>query len=832
MRWWYRLLQRLLYVWTRTQVFVGRGGEFRLDPALPVFYVLEQPHLPDLLVLDHECRVRNLPAALASMRRSGVNFKRSYAALKHADAHTRRRSASANVLERLVNAALADPNFDVQLVPVTVHWGRAPGTQDSILKALFAETWQAVSSVRQWLRVGIHGRQTEVHIHQVGSLRELLRGDTDAAHALRRIERIFRLYFYRERTRAIGPDRSHRHTQLTTLLAAREVREAVAAHALANNIAFSKADATAKRYAIEIASDYSYTITQAFMLALDWLTTRVFEGVEVRNADKLHALPNNATLVYVPCHRSYFDAVFLDHYLHRHGITYPHAVAGANLDVPLLGTLLRGLGTFFLRRKIKGNALYTTVFNQYLHQVIERGMPVQYYIEGGRSRSGGLLMPKTGMLGMTVHSYLRSRARPLYFVPVYLGYEKLIEGSSYLAEYSGKPKRGESMIGALLGLRKLAGNYGRVVMNFGEPLRLSTFLDTQGGPWRDARNGGHDRGTPVSTARPPWLRQTVAAVGVELARRINAAAAVHPVNLLALTVLATPKRTADLRDIERQIEHLQFFCRHSGQPASLVSTDLAAADVIARGVSQRVISRTPHPLGDLIHATTEQAGTLAYARNNVIHVFALPALLACLVGHNLLLSRARAREAVSGIYRLMQSELFLPWSWAELPVVLDQVEAALVARGLVLCEPGSDIVRAPPPLSDAHADLDSLGAIIRATVERLFLTLALLQHYGSGTVRRETLEESGHLLLQRLGDLYVFNTPDFAEKVLFAASVRNLIEHGFITLNSDEHLCFDERISTPASHAQLLLAPDVRHGIERLTRTLPAVLDSPTQESS
>ena len=110
------------------------------------------------------------------------------------------------------------------------------------------------------------------------------------------------------------------------------------------------------------------------------------------------------------------------------------------LALAVIGTVLRKGGAFFLRRSIRGNALYSTVFSEYLAQLVAGGYSIEYFIEGGRSRTGRLLPPKGGMIVMTVRAFLRQPTRPVLFQPIYIGYEKLMEGTSYLHELSGKPK--------------------------------------------------------------------------------------------------------------------------------------------------------------------------------------------------------------------------------------------------------------------------------------------------------------------------------------------------------------------------------------------------------
>jgi glycerol-3-phosphate O-acyltransferase len=308
---------------------------------------------------------------------------------------------------------------------------------------------------------------------------------------------------------------------------------------------------------------------------------------------------------------------------------------------------------------------------------------------------------------------------------------------------------------------------------------------------------------------------------MKLARSINAVAVVNPVNLVALTLLSTPKQAADLRLLQRQIGHVQSLLTETPWAESIIRCDLPAAEVIDYARKLDMVQIREHPLGDIILADEQQAALLAYFRNNVLHLLALPALLACLVSHNQRLSRQRAREAMRGIYGLLRTDLFLPWEAADLDAAIDRSEAALARRGLIQVDDAAGMLRAPPPNSEAGPELRQLGEIIRPTLERQFLTLALLQHHGSGTLSRAALEEATHLLAQRLAMLYEFNAAEFSEKLLFANVIRNLIDAEILRIGEDGLLQFDERITLAAAQTELLLAADVRHSIQLIARAAP-----------
>ena len=802
------LLRRLLYVWVRPTVLPDRPEALGLDPARPVCYVLDGRHLNNLLVLLAETRRAGLPRPRAAFAVGALRAKRAFFFLERARrmaATAKQRYGHSPLLVDMVRAAIGDPAADVQIVPVTILWGRAPSKQDSILKALFSETWRAPGRLRQALAVLLHGRQALVRFSAPLSLRELLQGEPEEARALRKLSRLLRVHFRRQREIAIGPDLSHRNTQIDTLLGTAAVRAAIAAEAAAKHVSEDEAARRARAFALEIASDYTYGVVRAFVLFLTWLWTRLYDGVEVRNIDIVTRIAPGQGIVYLPCHRSHIDYLLLSYVVYRHGLTPPHIAAGENLNLPIVGPLLRRGGAFFLRRSFKGEPLYAAVFHEYLHLMISRGFPLEYFIEGGRSRSGRMLAPRAGILGMTIRSFLRGQARPLVFVPVYLGYEKLIEGRAFLEEMQGKPKQGESLWGLLGAWRLLKREFGMAHVSFGEPLSLAEFLDRVRPGWREAAD-----------ARADWVRPAINEAAEELARRINAAAVVTPINLVALALLATPKHTADAQALARQIEHFQALLREAPYSAGAAGCELPAAEVIAYAERLGCVERLPHPLGDLVRVRESEAALLAYFRSNVLHLFALPALVACLLGRNRRLDARRMDEAVAGIYTLLRAELFLHWPPAALPGAMAAAVAVLSARGLLRRNPESGRYAAPEPNSQAFAELRLLGETIRPTLERHFLTLALLQRQGSGRITRRALEEASHLLAQRLALLYEFNAPEFSEKALFAGVVSQLIDSGILSEDAAGLLRFDERITVPAAQAELVLSAEVRQTILRM----------------
>jgi len=379
----------------------------------------------------------------------------------------------------LIEALEQNQEVDVQLVPVTVLWGRSPDKEDSWFKLLFSDTWATPGTVKQLMNIGLHGRDSYLEFHEPQSLRELVdyakRHHPNISPATY-IASSLDGYLDQQREVVLGPDLSDRRNVMQSVIKAPDVQDAIRRESIQHKISMLEAERRAIGYVNEIVSDYSASAVRFADMALTRLWTQLYDGVEVHNFSTVRELAKDYEIIYTPCHRSHIDYLLLSYVIYKRGLMIPYIAAGDNLNLPFVGQLLRGGGAFFIRRSFRGNALYTSVFKEYLYSILSRNTPIEYFIEGGRSRTGRLLPPKTGMLAMTVHGHLRGRAKPIVFLPTYIGYERLMEGSTYVGEMQGKPKEAESIFGIVKTLRKIERIFGKVHVNFGEPVFLDDIL--------------------------------------------------------------------------------------------------------------------------------------------------------------------------------------------------------------------------------------------------------------------------------------------------------------------------------------------------------------------
>ena len=806
------LLRRVLALWVRAALRPEDALARLAARTVPICYVLERRSPSDLAVLQNVCLRERLPRPGRRLLPQQLRNLRSWFALTKSVGlwRTRVDRRPPEQLLALIEALRRDPSLDVSLVPAAVYWGRAPSKERSLIRLLLSEDWVIGSRVRRFFTVLFNGRSTTVQLGEPISLRGLLETDADTALTGRRVARQLRNQFARLRTARLGPDLSHRRTIVAEVLRTRAVRAVVAQEVREQDRRERRATLLeARRYANEIAANYSPVFITFMSLGLRSLWTRLYDGIEFQHVDTLQQVAEGNEIVYVPCHRSHMDYLLLSYAIYQRGYAVPHIAAGLNLNLPIVGRFLRKGGAFFIRRSFRGNTLYTVVFMKYLAAMMARGHSLEYFIEGGRSRTGRLRPPMTGMLSMTVRSYLREPRRPVVFVPVYFGYERIVEGPTYIGELSGRPKEKESILGLLRTAGRLRERFGNVHVNFGEPIFLDRLLDRYAPDWRTTVFDDQNR--------PPWVGALVDELAPTIMRHINSAAAVTPVNLLALVLLATPRQSMLEVDLLRQIQTMEAVLEAIPYGDRVTMTRQSAAEVVNYGVLLKIITRERHPAGDIVRMSPEHAVLATYYRNNVLHLYAIPSLIACCFLANAVLSTQDVQRLAARIYPYVAAELFMRWSEDELPGIVENALVSLASLGLLEGSGASEVWRRPPPTSEAAMQLSLLAQTTIQTIERYYLAIALLVQAGSGAMTQKQLEERCQLMAQRMTMLYGFNSPEFLDPSLFENFIDLLRARGVVRTDDSGRLLFDEVLIRVAADAQLVLSEQIRHSILQVT---------------
>ena len=579
--------------------------------AIPtnVRYILDSDSLADRLLLELGCEASRLPEPLTL----DPNAPNAYFCLNHREGFWGRRSArgDARSTSLKVDPAIGD-ELATRLIPVSIYWGHQPDRALSLWKVLLSDQWASTSKFRKILCIALTRRHILVHFGDPLDVDELTNDLPSAALKTKRIHRLLRRHFKSQKQSIIGPDLSHRRTLLDELLAAPAVDAAIMTVAEASERPRHRVAAQAYRYASEIASDQSYRVIRFFSIILTWLWNRLYNGIEVSHLERVRAVSDNAEIVYVPCHRSHIDYLLLSYVLYHNGLALPHIAAGINLNLFLVGPLLRRAGAFFMRRSFKEDLLYKAVFDEYIHLLLSKGYSLEYFVEGGRSRTGGMLTPRPGMINMTLRGYYRDHHRDIQFVPVYFSYERVLEISSYLDERKGHQKKTESLRDLFGVFRYFKLDFGQVSVNFGEPISLEQFLSNR-------------VDSDLEKIEPDKHKAICRELGHHIVQGINAAIPVNPTQILATLFVHAGHLEIPEERLRRQLRFLTTLIE-ADQISSIF--DQSDAQIIDYFLSTSGAERQLRDGEPMITITPGGLIDMRYYSNSVTHLFVLPSLIA------------------------------------------------------------------------------------------------------------------------------------------------------------------------------------------------------------
>lgn len=795
--------RRFLHLWVKSTV-VG-FDKTSIDTSKPVFFVVPKRSFAVSLVVEQEIARSLNTSVYGKPEIEGEKLKNRLIYVSRPLGFIfRKRVIPFNhpTLKTLLEIGEQNPAFDAQIIPVSVFWGRAPEKEKSIFKIWLGDTWAVSGKLRTLFQVLFNGRSTFVEVSPPLNLREFINESEGGERSLRKIGRMLRVHFRHVRSATIGPDLSHRRTLVQSIVRKPLIKAAIAKEMADKKITYEKALAKAVKYGDEIASNQSHSTIRFLDIVLSWLWTKIYNGIQVHNLEKLKEVHKDNEIIYVPCHRSHIDYLLLSYLLFKNGFVPPQIAAGINLNMPVVGSILRRGGAFFMRRSFKDNPLYAAVFDEYLHSVFTGGYSTEYFVEGGRSRTGRTLAPKAGMLAMTVRSYLRDSHKPIIFMPVYIGYEKIFEGGTYLGELRGKKKKKESLLGLVKTIRDLKNNFGKVYVTFGDPINLTEFLNGKRPGWREEEQD--------ADFRPAWSRDVTNELAVEVVTQINKAAALNPINMVALALLATPRQAMDERILSQTLNMYRDMAL--AFPYSHLTTlpDGEGQDWIAYAERMGAVQRTPHKLGDLITLDETQAVLLSYYRNNILHMFAVPSMLACLFISNSELKREDVIRFSKTIYPFLKSELFLYWDENDIEPAINKWLDIFIANGN-LKEVGDSLKR-PAVSSNDYIMLSVLSQSVIQILERYYIVISVLKTTGTDTLTKDDFVEYCSLMAQRISILHGLNAPEFSDKGLFRNLVDELLKRQMLRLENNK-LVFGEGIEAIADDTKSLLNAELRRSI-------------------
>lgn len=738
--------------------------ELHLNINEPLIYVLPYTSQTDLLIFQKNCLSLGLPDPLEMNEINGKQLPR-YVFLDEGRRFFKSKTVKKET-EQIFSQYLEQhrnlPDLDVQLIPVSVLWGRSPGYEDkSGLPKL-----RLLNGIEKFATILWFGRDNFVRFSQAVSLRYMVNNFGSDQKMAQKLARVARIHFSKQRISATGPRLLNRSAMFAKLLSNENIMNAIADEAENKKISPEKARQEAEKILQEIASNFNYSSLRVADRFLRWLWNRLYQGINVEHADRVRKLAlEGHEIVYVPCHRSHIDYLLLSYVLYHQGLVPPHIAAGINLNFWPVGSIFRSWGAFFIRRTFKGNRLYSTIFREYLAELFHRGYSVEFFIEGGRSRTGRLLAPKTGMMSMTLQALQSGQqTRPISIVPVYIGYEHVLEVDTYAKELRGAAKEKENA-GLVLRVIKKLRNLGKGYVNFAEPITLNNYLNQHYPDWRHNTDDKN---------RPEWFNEAVSRVSNQVMVNINRAAAVNAMNLTVSILLSSRQRALSKELLIEQIDSCLQLLRNTCYDDDIILPNENGETILQHVLNlDRVgILIEKDNFGEIVRLERNSAVLMTYYRNNIQHLFVLPSFIASLVLHHEAIELNLVLEAVKKFYPFLANELFLN-------IPEERLQQYLLSIIDELCR--QEILKRHENILTINKkrgrSLQLLAAGVREILQRYFITLSLLK--AEPNKARAELEKESQSIAQRLSVLHGINAPEFFDKAVFSAFINGLKQNGY-----------------------------------------------------
>lgn len=410
-----------------------------------------------------------------------------------------------------------------------------------------------------------------------------------------------------------------------------------------------------REYLKEIVATPSTTVVDGLRRSLRMLWYRVFNGLEIQGLENLKEQIQDKQVVYLPCHRSHMDYLLLSYVLDEHYMEIPHIIAGNNLNVTGVGKILKGGGAVFMRRSFRDKPIYATAFVTYLNYLLDHKIPIEIFIEGGRSRTGKNLPPRIGLISILIEYLLQNPEKDLHFVPVSFTYERVPEESAYIKELNGAEKQQENLLEMMNAFKVLKRNFGKVYVSFAPPMSLRNMIEK----YRVSNN-------LVNTPEPDSEEFTSMAYsfGMEVMDQINIYTRTSAVPVVATALLSERHRGFHKNEL---LENSRFLVElyqavHPRAQDTLVESEGGLEGVIDFLIRSGSVGYIEDPDEDIYYFNSRDKIRLNLYKNIFVHHFVIPSIIALRLKHGPK-TREVLLENITMFNDLLRYEFMFPKSY-------------------------------------------------------------------------------------------------------------------------------------------------------------------------
>ncbi len=525
-------------------------------------------------------------------------------------------------IETLIEAQ-KESERPIILVPIVIAFHKKPiSEKPGILDIILGER-DSPTLLREIFTMLFYHRDGEVRLGDPINLKEVLSEmESRSNDAIsRRVRYIIYKNIMKEKTAITGPIKREPDSIQRLVLNDSLVVDTIKRLSATGNESASQLQRRAEKIIKKMASnlDYNYIKFLDITLKAIWKITGIKLEYNMDGIERLKETLRRAPVVLCPMHRSHIDYLIVSQILYANDMIVPHIAAGDNLTFWPMGHIFRKSGAYFIRRTFKGDELYISIFKAYMKRLLKDGWTQEFFIEGTRSRTGKTLQPKLGLLSYMVEAYLDGASEDIYFVPISILYEKVIEAGSYAKERLGKEKSKEDFKGLVKSTTVLTSKYGNIYVQFGEPISLKQFL--------------FERNSEREEDPEKKNKSDILALGYRIAYEINRIATVSPSGLVSTIILQESRRWYTLSEIEKYANFLLGIVSKKEEikiASSLNNIRDAIEETLKRFINDRSIIAKENMEGELVYKANESKRfMLDYYKNGFIHFLLNLSIASC-----------------------------------------------------------------------------------------------------------------------------------------------------------------------------------------------------------
>jgi glycerol-3-phosphate O-acyltransferase len=614
----------------------------------------------------------------------------------------RAQSEGDKLLATVIRAQKEKPTHPILVVPQVFVWSRSPDLlRGDAVDLLFGpREWPGkLRTIAQFL---MNYRHVTLRAGEPIDVQRFIEreGDLPTDVLVRRLTYTLLRRLERERHAVLGPVKKPDDRLREEVLRSPKLRKVIADMAGEGDAERRAMGARAEEMLRKLEATQDINAMKVMEVAFDNTVKRMYSAFEIDHVglERLRKISRDGTLVLLPSHKSHVDYIILTWAFYASKLPPPLIAAGDNLSFFPLGPILRRAGAFFIRRSFKGDRLYGAVVDAYVRRIIKDGFPIEFFLEGGRSRTGKLLSPKLGLLGMVVDG-ASGLEEKVHFCPISIGYERLVEEDSYVLELSGGEKKKEDVTSLAGTLEVALKRYGRLNIQFGEPVTLAGVISEMGLPK-----------ATIADLPPPKRRAVVTRLAHRVMNEINRVTAVTPGSLVATALLTHEHRGISHADLCDRVVMLAQVLRElgarfapalssPGEPGGIRQASIVeACESFVR--DKRILAHNPgepialRPRGargragdDAIYTVVPEARiALDLSKNLIVHFFLARGLFASALTPaygGTPMPRDTLRERVQYLSRLFKFE-FSFRADATFERIFEETLTELAARGEVV----------------------------------------------------------------------------------------------------------------------------------------------------